>query len=488
VWVIYDDGVYDITKFIPNHPGGHEKILLAAGDDIAPYWKLYQQHFNSSLPMELLESMRIGSLHPDDVKAIEDAKIASNLNNDDPYANDPSLSKLLTYHGRSPINAESSPFLATDYWVTPIDLWFARNHHPIVVHLNDSNYQLEVEWDDCVLPSIYSDTKPSCSISLSLNDLKTHFKPYTIISTLQCGGNRRAEMNGIAPTSGIGWCNAISTAQWKGARLRDVLIAAGVDEDSVYSTDGDGSKNVRHIHFIGADGMQASIPIKKALSRDGDVLLAYEMNDLPIPSQHGAPIRVIVPGHVGVRNVKWVTSIRLSNEEATGPWQRGMAYKGFSPSLTSLEGIDVEKIPSLQEQPVQSVITAPYPTASAAVKGSIDRKSIVVNPGKPLKVKGYSYSGGGRGIVRVDVSIDGGKNWKTASLREGSNQPLDRSWAWTFWDCDFEIPVDYAGKTMEVICKATDASYNVQPDSVSGIWNLRGINNNAWHRILVHVE
>jgi len=188
VWVIYDDGVYDITKFIPNHPGGHEKILLAAGDDIAPYWKLYQQHFNSSIPMELLESMRIGSLHPDDVKAIEDAKIASNLNNDDPYANDPSLSKLLTYHGRSPINAESSPFLATDYWVTPIDLWFARNHHPIVVHLNDSNYQLEVEWDDCVLPSIYSDTKPSCSISLSLNDLKTHFKPYTIISTLQCGG------------------------------------------------------------------------------------------------------------------------------------------------------------------------------------------------------------------------------------------------------------------------------------------------------------
>jgi DMSO/TMAO reductase YedYZ molybdopterin-dependent catalytic subunit len=91
-------------------------------------------------------------------------------------------------------------------------------------------------------------------------------------------------MNEVAATSGIGWCNAISTAQWRGARLRDVLIAAGVDEDSVYSTTSTTSgvdaalhesKRVKHVHFIGADGMQASIPIKKALSRDGDVLLAY---------------------------------------------------------------------------------------------------------------------------------------------------------------------------------------------------------------------
>ena len=51
------------------------------------------------------------------------------------------------------------------------------------------------------------------------------------------------------------------------------------------------------------------------------------MNDVPIPSQHGAPLRVIVPGHVGVRNVKWVKTIKISNEEAHGTWQRGMAYK-----------------------------------------------------------------------------------------------------------------------------------------------------------------
>lgn len=142
--------------------------------------------------------------------------------------------------------------------------------------------------------------------------------------------------------------------------------------------------------------------------------------------------------------------------------------------MKSLEDIDVEKIPSLQEQPVQSAISYPLPNTP------IPANDIVT-------VKGYAYSGGGRGIVRVDVSIDGGDTWHTARLLDGSEQPFDRAWAWTFWDCDFPITNDFVGKKLEVICKATDASYNVQPDTVKGIWNLRGINNNAWHRITVNV-
>ena len=86
-----------------------------------------------------------------------------------------------------------------------------------------------------------------------------------------------------------------------------------------------------------------------------------------------------------------------------------MSYKGFGPSTTSLEGIDVEGIPSLQEQPVQSVIT--LPTAGTTV-----------HPGDVVSLQGYAYSGGGRGIVRVDVSVDGGKSWKTAELGAGKQQ------------------------------------------------------------------
>lgn len=153
-----------------------------------------------------------------------------------------------------------------------------------------------------------------------------------------------------------------------------------------------------------------------------------------------------------------------------------LLLQGFGPSTKSLEGIEVEKIPSLQEQPVQSAITLPQQRGNAPIQ---------VTAGEPLTVQGYSYSGGGRGIVRVDVSIDGGKTWRDATLTAGAEQPLDRAWAWTFWECDFGIPdgEEAVGRQLEIICKATDASYNVQPDSVEGIWNLRGINNNAWHRV-----
>ena len=89
----------------------------------------------------------------------------------------------------------------------------------------------------------------------------------------------------------------------------------------------------------------------QALSDYGDVLLAYEMNGRPLPRDHGYPLRAVVPGHVGVRNVKWVTEVAVSTEEAVGPWQRGIAYKGFSPMVKSFEGIDVERILSMQVRP-----------------------------------------------------------------------------------------------------------------------------------------
>ena len=150
------------------------------------------------------------------------------------------------------------------------------------------------------------------------------------------------------------------------------------------------------------------------------------ISNLSIPLCTLTSPRVVVPGHVGVRNVKWLTDIKLSAEEAQGPWQRGMSYKGFGPSTKTLDGIDVEAIPSLQEQPVQSAIMTP-------------KTGSIFNPG-PNLIQGYAYSGGGRGIVRVDVSSDAGKSWVTASLRSGKEQPLDRAWAWTFWDCTVDIP------------------------------------------------
>lgn len=308
-------------------------------------------------------------------------------------------------------------------------------------------------------------------------------------------------MTNIEVTAGTPWeIGAISNARWEGVLLSDVLRGVGLNnsairqKESIYD-DGDCDQQdyekagIGNVQFTGQDDMSASIPTYKAMKRDGDVLLAFLMNGDDIPPEHGYPLRAVVPGHVGVRSVKHLKSIRLREDEAEGPWQRGMAYKGFGPSRKSTKGLDVSKLVSLQEQGVQSAVTVPAPN-TFVVKGDI------------FTFKGYAYSGGGRGIllihilifylliyllgiVRVDISIDNGKTWHDATLTEGSEQPLNRAWAWTFWECDLEIPKDVTNLT--VISKATDVSHNVQPDTVQGIWNLRGINNNAWHRVNVKV-
>ena len=101
VWVTYKGNVYDISKFIANHPGGRDKISLAAGQDIEPYWKIYPQHINSSLPMDTLSPMIIGTLHPDDIKREAEATVLLNGDVNDPFAREPDLSPLLTYHEKA---------------------------------------------------------------------------------------------------------------------------------------------------------------------------------------------------------------------------------------------------------------------------------------------------------------------------------------------------------------------------------------------------
>jgi sulfite oxidase len=186
-------------------------------------------------------------------------------------------------------------------------------------------------------------------------------------------------------------------------------------------------------------------------------------------------VRAIVPGHVGVRNVKWLASVVTSSEEAEGVWQRGISYKGFAPGVKAFDGVDVERVPSVQEQPVMSAITAP--AADEAVGG------------KSVECRGFAWSGGGRGIVRVDVSADGGATWTTARLAAGSEQPLDRAWAWTFWHADVPLPPGaQRGEVLTIVAKATDASYNTQPERPGPIWNVRGINYNAWPRVDVRAD
>ena len=111
--------------------------------------------------------------------------------------------------------------------------------------------------------------------------------------------------------------------------------------------------------------------------------------------------------------------------------------------------------------------------------------------GGEVVAKGYAWSGGGRDIIRVDVTLDGGKTWVPAELRklpgqQGETAEPGRAWAWTLWTATLPLPEGHTGP-LRISCKASDDAYNTQPESAAGVWNIRGMVNNSWHAVEVVV-
>ena len=239
----------------------------------------------------------------------------------------------------------------------------------------------------------------------------------------------------------------------------------------------DDRKGAKHVHFYAADSpFVSSIPIRKALDLEGDTILAYSMNGEALNRDHGFPLRLIAPGYAGVRNVKWVERIVVSDVDAPGAWVRGMSYKYFAPWIKDLKGIPIEKQPSVYDMPVQSAICD-------INHGNVTRDDDEVT------IQGFAWSGGGRNIVNVGISIDGGVTWQSAELGEGKDQESGKAWAWTFWKAIVPIPPHLKERdALDVTCRAVDSSFNSQPERKDMVWNIRGILNNSWHRVRMPFE
>ena len=432
VWLVVGSGVYDVTRFVDIHPGGN-KILLAAGGSADQFWGLYRIHHQEKV-YQLLESMRIGNL-----KAGEKVSEVHDM-----YKNDPSRNSLLVKHSEKPFNAELPNDLLPEHMVSPNSEFFIRNHLP-VPEVDLSTYQLEV---------VYEDDK--CT-SFTLEELKTKFPVVTVESTIQCAGNRRYEANQHIPTRGVEWRGgAIGNAIWTGVRLSDVLSYLGAL-----------SPQYQHVQFEGLDSdpngpFGTSIPMVKALHPD--TILAFEMNGEPIPRDHGFPIRLVVPGYVGVRNVKWVKRITLSSQESDLIWHR-RDYRLFSPN-DSLSSVVFEDRQPIYETPVQSIICSPLDGAGYTV----EQEEVVV--------RGFAYAGGGRGIARVEVTGDGGETWTEAKVNR-STQPLGRHWTWSLWEARVRVEDIQGGMCV----RAVDSAGNTQPEKLTTVWNYRGLLSNQWHCI-----
>ncbi|OMO92929.1 hypothetical protein COLO4_17205 [Corchorus olitorius] len=362
-----------------------------------------------------------------------------------------------------PFNAEPPRSALVSSYVTPVDLFYKRNHGPIPVVDDIERYCVD-------LVGLIETPK-----KLYMKDIRALPK-YNVTAILQCAGNRRTAMTKTRKVRGVGWdVSAIGNGVWGGAKLADVLEIIGIPK--LTSSTQSGGK---HVEFVSIDKCKeenggpykASIPLSQATNPEADVLLAYEMNGEPLNRDHGYPLRVIVPGVIGARSVKWLDSINIIAEECQGFFMQ-KDYKMFPPSV-DWDNINWSTRRPQMDFPVQSVICSLEDVQS-------------IKPGK-VTVRGYAASGGGRGIERVDVSIDGGKTWIEASrfqktgIRYIADDMNSDKWAWVL----FEVTVDISHNT-EIVAKAVDTAANVQPEKVQDIWNLRGILNTSWHRVQVRV-
>ncbi|CAK9115150.1 Sulfite oxidase [Durusdinium trenchii] len=474
IWVTYRDGVYDITKFVQNHPGGLERILKAASGQIDPFWAMYAQH-NVASVKEILGEHRIGHLSEDEYKNLPPPF--------DPYQTDPKRDPALVIQAAKPFNAECPlSQLEKQEYLTPNPKFFVRNHLPVPTGdlVDPKKYALEI------VPG--EDEKP---VRLTMADLQDEkrFKRRKVCAIVQCSGNRREDQNSVAQVEGLTWyTGAISCAEWEGVALRDVLEYVGVPSDLGMKSELEGEDEQLHLQMEGMDRPKvgewrdtkgfygASIPLAWAQDPRRDVILTFKMNGEPLPADHGAPLRCLVPGVAGARSVKWLSKLIVASEESQSHWQQN-DYKAFNNSIT-WETADFTSLPAIQDMPVNSAISAPA------------AKSLVqLNAEGCVEMKGWAWSGGGRGIARVEVSADG-HTWTEAELQRPEGQSLTRTWAWTLWKANIPVPPELQkpGKALTLMVKAVDANYNVQPESIESVWNIRGVLCNGWHKVHVTIQ
>ena len=279
---------------------------------------------------------------------------------------------------------QSKPFcgeprieLLTDDYITPNHLFYARCHLAIP-DIDPEEYRLIISGK-----GIKKENGKKGKRKFTLDDLKTKFKKHEVVTTLQCAGNRREDLHDrdhkifIAPHWVIG---AMSTAKWGGVKLRDVLEECGIDVDDIAL--GKVESPFQHLQLEGYDQDETgytyggSIPWLKAVDGLSEVILAYEMNGEDLPRDHGFPVRIIIPGNVGARQVKWLHKIKLSDKESDKSYHQ-KSYLGFSPDVTFENALSewppkrLDQAPIIQEQPVTSFICNPPQNAIVGESCSI---------------------------------------------------------------------------------------------------------------------
>lgn len=300
-------------------------------------------------------------------------------------------------------------------YVVPNDLFFVRNHSKTPT-VDVASWRLKVEGSGVTRP-----------LELTYDDLLA-LPSVSVTRFVECAGNGRSFFEAAhgKKAQGTQWkLGAIGVAEWTGVRLSEVLERAGL------------KKSARDFMPEGLDDLKVRRPMPLSKGLENDTLLVYAMNGQPLPPDHGFPVRMLIPGWIGVANVKWVGRIQVAEEALFSAWNTesyvliGSDYKPEGQA----------KGPVVTSQVVKSALELAW---SAELKAG------------SRTVRGRSWSGQGR-IARVEYSLDGGKTWLQARLGEPNIEK-----AWVRWDFAWDArPGEY-----KIRVRATDDKGNTQPDSV----------------------
>jgi sulfite oxidase len=347
----------------------------------------------------------------------------------------------LIVHEQEPFNAETPPAALAEGPLTATDAFYVRGHGP-VPEIDSAAWRLRVGG------------LVERQLDLSLTTLREAFRERTETATLQCAGNRRAGLIAVRDIPGEApWGpGATGTATWTGIALADVVALAGPlsDATQVGFEGADVSPEADPVQRFGG-----SIPLDKACRPE--VLLAWAMNGEPLPPVHGAPLRVVVPGYVGARSVKWLERIELRSAPWDGYFQH-VVYRLLPEDARPGPGAGMP----LGLVALNADVLTPAGGETVAA-GSVE-------------VRGHAFAGGERHVARVDVSLDDGATWAQAELLEDLGR-----WAWRQW----RITVDLPPGEHEILVRAWDSSAATQPEDEAALWNPKGYVNNARPRVRV---
>lgn len=345
-----------------------------------------------------------------------------------------------------PYNAEPRPDALIEQFLTPQRLFYIRSHGAVPDLPQDHRVAIS---GIGVEPRAYA-----------LADLRRDFAAHEVTAALQCAGNRRTDFQAVAQTKGDPWdIGAIGNARWTGVRLADLLDAVGASRDPAL-----------HLGFTAADTAEVEgetaaygVSIGMAKARDPDVLLCWAMNGEALTPDHGAPLRLVVPGYAGVRSIKWLTAIEVRDAPSDAPIQ-AKDYKLF-PAAVAAKDADWASGLTIEAMPLNAAICTP-------------RSGATLDEGMQ-RITGYAIAYG-RAIARVEVSLNGGREWRQV---EFADDPGTR-WGWVRWS----LSAPLARGRHHLVVRAFDDAGQAQPERPDPMWNFAGYLCTAWHHVHILVD